>query len=108
MIMYRLWVTVLLISLKSLSEKADRLTSPRSVYEDNKAIIDMAKSNLEPDQRKELDDAISSYVDIMNRRDKGEKVDEDKLADSVFYHRRSWPGWKHHRSPSLYRTKQDY
>lgn len=70
--------------IKSLSEKADRLTSPRSVYEDNKAIIDMAKSNLEPDQRKELDDAISSYVDIMNRRDKGEKVDEDKLADSVF------------------------
>lgn len=70
--------------IKSLSEKADRLTSPRSVHEDNKAIIDMAKSNLEPDQRKELDDAISSYVDIMNRRDKGEKVDEDKLADSVF------------------------
>lgn len=70
--------------IKSLSEKADRLTSPRSVYEDNKAIIDMAKSNLEPDQRKELDDAISSYVDIMNRRDKGENVDEDKLADSVF------------------------
>lgn len=70
--------------IKSLSEKADRLTSPRSVYEENKAIIDMAKSNLEPDQRKELDDAISSYVDIMNRRDKGEKVDEDKLADSVF------------------------
>lgn len=70
--------------IKSLSEKADRLTSPRPVYEDNKAIIDMAKSNLEPDQRKELDDAISSYVDIMNRRDKGEKVDEDKLADSVF------------------------
>lgn len=70
--------------IKSLSEKADRLTSPRSVYEDNKAIIDMAKSNLEPDQRKELDDVISSYVDIMNRRDKGEKVDEDKLADSVF------------------------
>lgn len=70
--------------VKSLSEKADRLTSPRSVYEDNKAIIDMAKSNLEPDQRKELDDTISSYVDIMNRRDKGEKVDEDKLADSVF------------------------
>lgn len=70
--------------IKSLSEKADRLTSPRSVNEDNKAIIDMAKSNLEPDQRKELDDAISSYVDIMNRRDKGEKVDEDKLADSVF------------------------
>lgn len=70
--------------IKSLSEKADRLTSPRSVYEENKAIIDMAKSNLEPDQRKELDDAISSYVDIMNRRDKGEKVDEDKLTDSVF------------------------
>ena len=70
--------------IKSLSEKADRLTSPRSVYEENKAIIDMAKSNLEPDQRKELDDAISSYVDIMNRRDKGEKVDEDKLVDSVF------------------------
>lgn len=70
--------------IKSLSEKADRLTSPRSVYEENKAIIDMAKSNLEPDQRKELDDAISSYVDIMNRRDKGEKVDENKLADSVF------------------------
>lgn len=70
--------------IKSLSEKADRLTSPRSVYGENKAIIDMAKSNLEPDQRKELDDAISSYVDIMNRRDKGEKVDEDKLADSVF------------------------
>lgn len=70
--------------IKSLSERADRLTSPRSVYEENKAVIDMAKSNLEPDQRQELDDAISSYVDIMNRRDKGEKVDEDKLADSVF------------------------
>lgn len=70
--------------IKDLSDKVRRLTEPRSVYEDNKAIIDMAKSNLEPDQRKELDDAISSYVDIMNRRDKGEKVDEDKLADSVF------------------------
>lgn len=70
--------------IKDLSNKVRRLTEPRSVYEDNKAIIDMAKSNLEPDQRKELDDAISSYVDIMNRRDKGEKVDEDKLADSVF------------------------
>lgn len=70
--------------IKDLSDKVKRLTEHRSVYEDNKAIIDMAKSNLEPDQRKELDDAISSYVDIMNRRDKGEKVDEDKLADSVF------------------------
>lgn len=70
--------------IKDLSDKVRRLTEHRSVYEDNKAIIDMAKSNLEPDQRKELDDAISSYVDIMNRRDKGEKVDEDKLADSVF------------------------
>lgn len=70
--------------IKDLSDKVRRLTEPRSVYEDNKAIIDMAKSNLEPDQRKELDDAISLYVDIMNRRDKGEKVDEDKLADSVF------------------------
>lgn len=70
--------------IKDLSDKVRRLTEPRSVYEDNKAIIDMAKSNLEPDQRQELDDAISSYVDIMNRRDKGEKVDEDKLADSVF------------------------
>lgn len=70
--------------IKDLSDKVKRLTEPRSVYEDNKIIIDMAKSNLEPDQRKELDDAISSYVDIMNRRDKGEKVDEDKLADSVF------------------------
>lgn len=70
--------------IKSLFERADRLTSPRSVYEENKTVIDMAKSNLEPDQRQELDDAISSYVDIMNRRDKGEKVDEDKLADSVF------------------------
>lgn len=70
--------------IKDLSDKVRRLTEPRSVYEENKAIIDMAKSNLEPDQRKELDDAISSYVDIMNRRDKGEKVDEDKLADSVF------------------------
>lgn len=70
--------------IKDLSDKVRRLTEPRSVYEDNKAIIDMAKSNLEPDQRKELDDVISSYVDIMNRRDKGEKVDEDKLADSVF------------------------
>lgn len=65
--------------IKDLSDKVRRLTEHRSVYEDNKAIIDMAKSNLEPDQRKELDDAISSYVDIMNRRDKGEKV-----ADSVF------------------------
>lgn len=70
--------------IKDLSDKVRRLTEHRSVYEDNKAIIDMDKSNLEPDQRKELDDAISSYVDIMNRRDKGEKVDEDKLADSVF------------------------
>lgn len=70
--------------IKDLSDKVKRLTEPRSVYEDNKIIIDMAKSNLEPDQRQELDDAISSYVDIMNRRDKGEKVDEDKLADSVF------------------------
>lgn len=70
--------------IKDLSDKVRRLTEPRSVYEDNKAIIDMAKSNLEPDQRKELDDAISLHVDIMNRRDKGEKVDEDKLADSVF------------------------
>lgn len=70
--------------IKDLSDKVRRLTEHRSVYEDNKAIIDMAKSNLEPDQRKELDDAISSYVDIMNRRDRGEKVDEDKLADSVF------------------------
>lgn len=70
--------------IKDLSDKVRRLTEPRSVYEDNKIIIDMAKSNLEPDQRQELDDAISSYVDIMNRRDKGEKVDEDKLADSVF------------------------
>lgn len=70
--------------IKDLSDKVRRLTEHRSVYEDNKAIIDMAKSNLEPDQRKELDDAISLYVDIMNRRDKGEKVDEDKLADSVF------------------------
>lgn len=70
--------------IKDLSDKVKRLTEPRSVYEDNKIIIDMAKSNLEPDQRKELDDAISSYVDIMNRRDKGEKVDENKLADSVF------------------------
>lgn len=70
--------------IKDLSDKVRRLTEHRSVYEDNKAIIDMAKSNLEPDQRKELDDAISSYVDIMNRRDKGEKVDENKLADSVF------------------------
>lgn len=70
--------------IKDLSDKVRRLTEHRSVYEDNKAIIDMAKSNLEPDQRKGLDDAISSYVDIMNRRDKGEKVDEDKLADSVF------------------------
>lgn len=70
--------------IKDLSDKVRRLTEHRSVYEDNKAIIDMAKSNLEPDQRKELDDAISSYVDIMNRRDKGEKVDEDKLVDSVF------------------------
>ena len=70
--------------IKDLSDKVRRLTEPRSVYEDNNIIIDMAKSNLEPDQRKELDDAISSYVDIMNRRDKGEKVDEDKLADSVF------------------------
>lgn len=70
--------------IKDLSDKVRRLTEHLSVYEDNKAIIDMAKSNLEPDQRKELDDAISSYVDIMNRRDKGEKVDEDKLADSVF------------------------
>lgn len=70
--------------IKDLSDKVKRLTEPRSVYEDNNIIIDMAKSNLEPDQRKELDDAISSYVDIMNRRDKGEKVDEDKLADSVF------------------------
>lgn len=70
--------------IKDLSDKVRRLTEHRSVHEDNKAIIDMAKSNLEPDQRKELDDAISSYVDIMNRRDKGEKVDEDKLADSVF------------------------
>lgn len=70
--------------IKDLSDKVKRLTEPRSVYDDNRVIIDMAKSNLEPDQRKELDDAISSYVDIMNRRDKGEKVDEDKLADSVF------------------------
>lgn len=70
--------------IKDLSDKVKRLTEPRSVYEDNNIIIDMAKSNLEPDQRQELDDAISSYVDIMNRRDKGEKVDEDKLADSVF------------------------
>lgn len=70
--------------IKDLSDKVKRLTEPRSVYEDNKIIIDMAKSNLEPDQRQELDDAISSYVDIMNRRDKGEEVDEDKLADSVF------------------------
>lgn len=70
--------------IKDLSDKVKRLTEPRSVYDDNRVIIDMAKSNLESDQRKELDDAISSYVDIMNRRDKGEKVDEDKLADSVF------------------------
>lgn len=70
--------------IKDLSDKVKRLTEPRSVYDDNRVIIDIAKSNLEPDQRKELDDAISSYVDIMNRRDKGEKVDEDKLADSVF------------------------
>lgn len=70
--------------IKSLSDKAKRLTEPRSVYEENQAIIDMAKSNLEPDQRKELEDAISSYIDIMNRRDKGDNVDEDKLAESVF------------------------
>lgn len=69
--------------IKDLSDKINRLIEPRSVYEQNQTIIYMAKSNLEPDQRKELEDAISSYIDIMNRRDKGDNVDEDKLAESV-------------------------
>lgn len=69
--------------LEALTDRAGRLTKQTDVYEENKAIVDMAKSKLDPEQQKELDEAINKYNDLMNKRDKGEDMDEGELFAQI-------------------------
>ena len=63
--------------------KLNKVLNPESVYAQNQNLVDMAKSGLEQSERDELDKAIDGYKDLMNRREKGEDVDEDQLLQHI-------------------------
>lgn len=63
--------------------KLNKVLNPESVYAQNQNLIDMAKSGLEQSDKDELDKAIDGYKDLMNKREKGEDVDEDQLLQYI-------------------------
>lgn len=64
-------------------DRLNKVLNPESVYAQNQNLVDMAKSGLEQSEKDELDKAIEGYKDLMNKREKGEDVDEDQLLQHI-------------------------